>query len=258
MQDRVKSLAGVRNLRDFGGYPTASGRLVKRGLLYRSAHFAEATEDDLRHLQELGIGFVVDLRRNNEREKYPSRWPSGAQPQLVVHDSGHEAEPPHITFLRDPKLTPARTREYMQRDYAEMPFDPRYIWLYSQFLKKLAAGEGPVLVHCMAGKDRTGIICGTLLKLLGVSHDHVVEDYLLTNVIRGEADFEHRAKQISEMLGCPLNVDVLRPMWVVEGDYLERSFAAMKRQSGSLDNYVERVLKLTAAERDALHRNLVE
>jgi protein tyrosine/serine phosphatase len=259
MEDRVKRFAGVGNFRDFGGYTTRSGGQVKRGRLYRSAHFGEASEEDLAVLDAIGIGFVVDLRRNVERTHNPTRWPkSGGRPELIMHDSGDVSDPAFATFLRHPTTTAAHTRDHMIKDYSEMPFEPRYIALFSQFLKKLSAGHGPALVHCMAGKDRTGIICAVVLKLLGVSDDDVVEDYLLTNKLRTDEEFAKRLKQFSDYVGHTLNPDVVRSIWRVEADYLASAFAAMERQSGSFDAYVERVLELTPAERRDLRGHLIE
>ena len=68
MQDRIKTLDGVLNFRDFGGYPTMDGRRVATGKLYRTASFAEASEADIAWLEKLGAKFIVDLRRPEERE----------------------------------------------------------------------------------------------------------------------------------------------------------------------------------------------
>ncbi|MDB5436699.1 MAG: protein tyrosine/serine phosphatase, partial [Phenylobacterium sp.] len=67
---------GIENFRDFGGYDTASGRAVKREVLYRSANHAYATEADLARMRDLGLAAIIDLRRTEERTREPSkRWP---------------------------------------------------------------------------------------------------------------------------------------------------------------------------------------
>jgi protein-tyrosine phosphatase len=257
MEDRLKRLVGVGNFRDFGGYPTRSGRRVKRGHLYRSAQFGDATEEDLAALDAMGIRFVVDLRRNIERTNYPTRWPKSERPELIIHDSGDVSDSAFATFLRNPATTPEHTRDHMIKDYAEMVLEPRYIALFAQFVKKLSAGHGPAVVHCMAGKDRTGIICAVLLKLLDVSDEDVFEDYLLTNKVRTEEEFAFRLKQFSDYVGHPLKPEVIRSIWRVDEAYLASAFAAMERHSGSFDAYVERVLGLTPAERRDLIGHLV-
>lgn len=258
MQDRVKSFKGVTNFRDFGGYPTRSGGRVKKGHLYRSAHFGEAHPEDLAALDEMGIGFVVDLRRNNERRIYPTRWPASERPHLVVHDSGEETDSAYLAILSDPESKPSHVREHMRNDYGAYPFKERYAALYSTLLKKLAAGHGPVLVHCMAGKDRTGVACALVLKLLGVSDDDVLEDYLLTNRVRSEAEFEQRVTQFAEHVGRKVDPELFRAMWMVDADYLASALDAIKREHGSVEVYAEKALNLTKAERDALLHLLVE
>lgn len=258
MQDRLKTFAGIQNFRDYGGYPTRDGRHVKRGWLYRSAHFGEASEEDVANLAAMNVGFVVDLRRMSERTTYPARWPADTDPMLVFHDSGHDREDGYEKTIRDPNLTVDQAQRYMLDFYTRAPFEDRHIALFSGYLKRLAAGDGPGVVHCMAGKDRTGIICALTLKLLGVDDEHVVDDYLLTNLTRTQEDFANRARQIAEFVGFELNQPALLRMWQVAPEYLNAAFAAMSRACNSPERYAEKVLDLSSAERDALQRHLLE
>ena len=74
MKDRILPFDGVRNFRDFGGYASRHGGTVRKGRLYRSGHYAEATEADLEKIADLGIHLQADLRRPDEREKQPGKW----------------------------------------------------------------------------------------------------------------------------------------------------------------------------------------
>ena len=80
MQDRVKVFENIRNFRDFGGYEGADGRMVRTGVLFRSAQFGEASPADLTALERYNIKVQADLRRPDERERHGHRWPvSGVQ-----------------------------------------------------------------------------------------------------------------------------------------------------------------------------------
>lgn len=126
MQNRILTLEGVRNFRDFGGYDTADGGRVRPGMLYRSAHFAEATDADIEKIRALGIATSCDLRRPEERKQQSNRWPSPAcATQVLASDDGGQDEPPHLAFLRSGDLSPAAVRAFMCQLYADIPFDAR-------------------------------------------------------------------------------------------------------------------------------------
>ncbi|MEM7494138.1 MAG: tyrosine-protein phosphatase, partial [Pseudomonadota bacterium] len=76
MKDRVKTFQGIRNFRDFGGYLGAGGRLIRSGVLFRSAQFGEATDADLENLKAFSITVQADLRRPDERERHGHLWPT--------------------------------------------------------------------------------------------------------------------------------------------------------------------------------------
>src|SRR4029434_1253795 len=78
---------GIENFRDFGGYDTAHGRPLKRGLLYRSANHAYATEADLQRMRDLGVAAIIDLRRPDERSREPSKRWTDFGGEVVEHET---------------------------------------------------------------------------------------------------------------------------------------------------------------------------
>ena len=196
MENRIIDLEGVRNFRDFGGYVTLSGEKVRQGQLFRSAHFAEATDGDIARISALGVKIVCDLRRPEERKAQACRWPDAdCETRLLASDEGGLDEAPHLAFLRSGDLSPAAVMAFMRGLYAEIPFDARYVALFKAFFRNLAEGEGPALVHCAAGKDRTGILCALTLIALDVSEEIVFADYELTNKA---VDLESRLPLVRE------------------------------------------------------------
>lgn len=256
--DRLIRLEGVRNLRDFGGYPTRWGGEVARGMLYRSAHFAEATDADIAKLATLRVKLVCDLRRPDERAAYPSRWPGEGEARVLSSDEGAKEEPPHLAYLKTGDLSPVAVAGYMRGMYRDIPFNPRYVALFSDFLRGLAAEEGPALVHCAAGKDRTGILCALTLWALEAPEEAVIADFELTNQA---VDLEERLpkmqRRFSDSVGKPIPRESVLPLLGVEGGYLAATTEAIADRCGGVGPYLRDVLGLDWTALEALRARLV-
>lgn len=256
MSDRLPPFQAIDNFRDYGGYAVAGAR-VARGRLYRSAHQARATEADLARLAQLNIATVVDLRRPSERRDQPSRRPSGWAGRVIesTHDDGGEA--PHITFLKTADLTEDSGRAFMTGAYRRLPFEPAHVDLFSRYFRALAECEGPVLIHCAAGKDRTGLLAALTHSLLGVSRDDLIHDYLLTNIaVDLEGRAEGIAKKLTEMTGRPASHGAVVAFLGVEADYLDGAFAEITARHGSLRSYLEQALGVDDALAEGIRARL--
>ena len=255
--DRLVDLERVLNFRDFGGYDTPDGA-VARGMLYRSAHFHEASDGDIARLDELGVRFLVDLRRADERSGEPNRWP-GAQVRSIASDEGPtSAMPPHLQALLRSDLTPASVETYMHELYRDFASQPRHIQLYSEWFRELAVGEGAGVIHCAAGKDRTGLGCALTLHVLGVDEETIFADYEFTNQSMNiDARLPRIQARMEERLARKLDPAALRPMLSVDPAYLRTAYAAIVDQFGSLDGYLEGALGVGSRERAALRAKLI-
>ncbi|MGH7028723.1 tyrosine-protein phosphatase [Brevundimonas sp.] len=256
MSDRLPPFQAIDNFRDYGDYAVATGR-VARGRLYRSAHQARATEADLERLGRLAIATVVDLRRPSERRDQPSRRPAGWAGQVIesAHDDGGEA--PHLTFLKSADLTEASGRAFMTETYRRLPFEPAHVDLFSRYFGALAEAEGSVLIHCAAGKDRTGLLAALTHSLLGVSHEDLIADYLLTNIavdLEGRAD--GIARKLTEMTGRPASHGAVVAFLGVEAEYLDGAFAEIAARHGSIGGYLEQALGVDAALAERIRARL--
>jgi len=257
MQDRLIDFDRVLNFRDFGGWETADGAHVARGKLYRSAAFNDATEADLAKLDAMALRFLVDLRRPEERAHEPNKWVNEACRHIFNDEgAGGPALPPHLIALMQSDLTPQSTRAYMMALYREIPFDPRLIQLYRDWFAELREG-GAGVIHCAAGKDRTGIGCALTLLALGVDEEAVFADYDFTNQA---VDLQSRMPRIQarmeERLGKRLDPAALKPMLGVEIDYLREALNVIEAKHGSAIAYIDDVLGVGAAERAVLKETL--
>ncbi len=257
MSDRIHRFDNLDNFRDYGDYAAAAGRRLVGGRLFRSAHQARVSEADLDRLGALGIGAVVDLRRPSERRAQPSRRPAGFAATVIesAHDDGGEA--PHLTFLKTADLTPDSGRRFMIETYRRLPFEPAHLDLFSRYFRVLGEAEAPVLIHCAAGKDRTGLLAALTHQLMGVGRDDMVEDYLLTNTA---VDLESRApgiaRQLETMTGRKVAHDAVVAFLGVEPVYLETALDEIGSRYGSVDGYLEQALGVDGTLRDRIGQRL--
>ena len=249
---------GIDNFRDFGDY-AAGPRKLRRGVLYRAAHQARATDTDLARLADMGLSVIVDLRRANEREREPSRRWDGFSAQVIENDIGQDTADEWSTFIARSDLSVESFHDYMRNYYRALPGQHRHIDLYTRYFHTLAETTGPILVHCAAGKDRTGVICALTHHVAGVHDDDIIADYLLTNnQERMVGRLPTMREHVTEVSGGRVPTDAaLMTAMRVEAEYLEEAFKVMRRDHGSLDGYLDQALGLTPALRERIHDRLL-
>ena len=223
--------------------PTAAASASAR--FFRGAALATLTEADQDTLIGLGLRTVCDFRGVEERARAPSRLPAG----IVQHSL--PIEPSIGANLRDIAATRAATGQdamtLMRRAYAAyaLEWGGRYQALFDLLMH---AERRPLLMHCSAGKDRTGFGSALLLTALGVRWELVVEDYLATNRFwRGDS-----------ALAAMVPPDAADIFLKVHAELLETAFDALKREYGSIERYFERALGLAGRDRRALQDMLIE
>ncbi|MDP1630969.1 MAG: tyrosine-protein phosphatase [Caulobacter sp.] len=248
----------IENFRDFGDY-AAGPRRIKRGRLYRSAHQAEATDADLEALRALDLSVIVDLRRPNERERSPNRRWEGFTARVIENDIGQVGDDPWHLFMQDSDLSPTAFTTYMVDYYRDAPFVDRHVDLYSRYFHALSEMDGPVLIHCAAGKDRTGILAALTHHLAGVNEADILADFLLTN------DPDRFARRVPLMTATieentgrrPTEEAVITALGV-EARYLDTAFAAIHARHGTLDAYLEEILGVDADRREAIAHRILD
>lgn len=255
--DRLLPLEKVHNFRDYGGYPTQGGGRVKTGLLWRSGHHAEATEADLQAMDALALAHVVDLRGNGERSSHPVRLPERFAGQLLHFDGETAGLGPHMEAIEG-TMTAEDAHQAMERLYRSLPDRENLNWILRRYFDALAKGEGTSLVHCHAGKDRTGMAVDLLHHILGVHPDDAMADFLLTNSVGDqEARIAQSAPTIRARYG-DVDDDTVRVVMTVHERYLLAARKALLERFGSIDAFLEQVLDVDAAKREALRLHLVE
>ena len=258
--DASLPLNGLPNFRDFGGHPTADGRRVRTGVLYRSQAFSAATEKDLEYLAGLGVRLVCDLRSEMERQKAQDRWPTGAAPARLYLDIRNDARAGHrelIDTIRS-QPNPAGVHRGMMLIYRGMPaaFAPVLPQLFEHLLDPERL---PMVIHCHAGKDRTGFICALILAALGVDREPIVADYLLTaqRIDRMRLSLE-LVETFSAFVGVPLTTEALQVALDVRPEFLDAAMQTLDADYGGVEGYLQTAGKLDGAHRERLRSILLD
>ena len=257
MNDRVLAFEGVENVRDYGGYATASGAPLRRGKLFRTGHHNRATDADLARFDALGISTIVDLRRTSERHDQPSRRAPNFSGLVIENPDSEVVEAPHVSFLRNTDLTEDAVRGFMVATYRTMPFDPRHLDMFRRYFTALQESDGAVIIHCAAGKDRTGLLAALTHHALGVARDDLMADYLATNeAVRLKERAPEIRRRIQETYGREASDEAVVAFLGVEPAFIEAAFSAIGERHGSLDGYLAEALGVDQAAREKLTTKL--
>ena len=259
---RLVSLHGGCNFRDIGGYATQDGRTVRWGRVYRAGVLSYFTDRDHGTLRSLDVRAICDLRRAEEREREPSSWPAGTNEQRPAHlhwDDGTNT-PTIRAFAAGRPDTAAGMFDAMIDLYRVLPE-----WMAGRLrgmFDCIANGSVPLVVHCAAGKDRTGVAIAVLLRALDVSQHTAIEDYLLTNEA---GDFEQflRTRHDTQLgltdIHHPLLTmpdDIRRVLFSAHADFLQAAFESIDALGG-IDRYLEKTIGLSSEQRAAVVEELV-
>jgi protein-tyrosine phosphatase len=253
--ERRLGMDGAPNFRDFGGYPADEGRQVKWGFLFRSGQLSSLSNQDVELLASLELDLVFDFRRVEEQESDLSRLPHQPRPRVVslpiipgsnsrfFEEADQHSDEPEAMF------------EFMlevNRDFVG-PQAATYSRMFSEIL---AAPDARFLVHCAAGKDRTGFAAAIILLALGVSRDVVMRDYLLTaRFFRPEQELARlRIKYELHHMAA----EAILPMLEVHEDYLAVTLRYIDQNFGSVEEYLARALGVGALERAELRARYLE
>lgn len=240
---RHLNLQGASNFRDLGGYAARDGRIVRWRQIFRSNHLGHLTAADIEIVRPLAIRRAFDFRGLDER----AGAACGLQ-DITVHSL--PIEPTVVAALRAKlaagSLSAPDAREIMRESYRN------YVRLNTHSFRALFAqlldDHAPLVIHCTAGKDRTGFACALLLHALGVPDEVIVEDYLLTN----------RFYRRDAASATDLPDDVRQAIGTVETSFLAAGFEAIRADYGDLETYFSEGLSIGERERANLRARYLQ
>lgn len=227
-------LTPERNFRDLGGYETTEGAVVRRGAVYRSAHLHGLDDEDRERILALGIRTLCDLRGHEEGARRPGPF------------EGDSAVARHVLGVTGTRATGDPVRTILEYGITEMG-PHQLVDVYRRFLERYATAYGrivelcadpanhAVVVHCSAGKDRTGIASALLLSVLGVDDDTVVADYELTNELWSPHQLERAAGPLRSE---GLDIERLRTYFLAPGEVMTATLEHLRERHGSVADYL--------------------
>ncbi|MBN8046975.1 tyrosine-protein phosphatase [Paraclostridium bifermentans] len=231
------------NFRDIGGCKSSDGRVVKEGLFFRSANLVNLSKNDFQMLKDLNIKTIFDFRDESERLSSPSdiveninyiRIP--AMPQL----KSNIAQLGSIKEMMENMFDKNNAFELLKEAYYNLPVNnPAY-----KELVKLMQNDSnlPILMHCTAGKDRTGVGSAIILMILGVNRSSIVEDYLKSNQSAKDSINEILSVQ-PELKNVPK--DKLKYIFGVNETYINEVFKRIDTDFDSTEDYLFKEFNLT-------------
>lgn len=250
MPEHVKrrhlALDGAPNFRDLGGYATEDGHHVRWGLLFRSGDLSELSGTDLERMRALGLRLVCDFRGADERAAAPDRLPSADPPavaELEISDPSFSAQGLRASIASGDASLDLRAVLIEANRLFATRFAPQYAAMFDRITRP---ENLPALLHCTAGKDRTGFASALVLRALGVPMETVEEDFLLTNHYTA-AKIERTLLVIRLTSLLRADPERIRPALGVEPAYLEAAFGEIAAGWGSFDAYRRDALGLDDA-----------
>lgn len=254
-QERIIALPSLPNLRDFGGYPTRDGRRVKRNLLYRAASLAHLNDGDMTQLEALGLRLICDLRTPEEVKDAPDRLPQGAE---YLHLPAHASQSgrPSLHNVLGMMFKRGYLERILPRLYTEVMIDQNPN-VFAEIFRRVADGQLPLLIHCTAGKDRTGLSAALLLSWLGVEDDLIIQDYSISNLFYD--DFVRVSGRILKQLGqLGIKEAEVYPLLVADPRTMKTTLTYIRQHYGSVEAYLRGPAGLDEASLQAIKDRLLE
>ncbi len=213
-EGRWIELEGPANFRDLGGIPISTGGNIRKGVIYRSDSLAMLTDADLEQLvTTVGLRRVVDLRSGPEIERHGQSDLESCGVEII-----HQ---PIVDETRGPKSkdNPEGQTPALALSEAPLSLDRIYLYMLETFPQRFVAAvealadpeRQPVVFHCAAGKDRTGLIGALILELCGVERELIIDDFLLTNDRMPIMIERHRTMAESEGREAEIEAQTLFP-----------------------------------------------
>lgn len=248
-------LAGPANFRDLGGLETIHGEKIRQGVIFRSDRLSYLTASDRASLDTLSLKAIFDLRARSEREGDPTAW-SGAGVTTHVFRPGHKRK--LVDMAADYAPTAAGARALMLDFYAELPRVMGHV--FGEVLLRIAEGAFPCIIHCSAGKDRTGMAVALLLAALGCARETIIADYgasaravrledaVVRSIVKDESSQHFRARYPAEAIAV---------LTAAAPEYIRAALDAIDAEFGGISAYLAG-LGVDATVRAHLRRHLLD
>jgi protein-tyrosine phosphatase len=231
-------LSSQPNFRDLGGIPSRTGKTVRPGLIFRSGDLFNLSPEDTAILEDVGLRTIVDFRSDREILKRPDAPNAGLKNYLhfPIEDAAREKAMQLFNERNADGL-----KNLLVEDYRRMVTD--HADAFRDFFSAIENPDNlPLVFHCAAGKDRTGLAAWFLLAALDVPGEVIREEYLATNVF-SKSFADKIVKKTSEN---GFNGEIIRPLLEVRDEYINAALEVIEERYGGMNRFLEVDLQVNA------------
>ena len=248
----------VNNFRFLGGLKNSQGKIMKDSLIYRSADLHKLKSKSFADFEKLKIIKVIDLRTKQEIGKAKDHLPNTViyKNYPAYLDQNNEMANAKKKALRG-KISQGDADKRMLRFYTDyVSENPEVI---KTIITEILDSDQPILYHCSAGKDRTGIITALILKILKFDRDVIFEEYLVSNDLRKRV-IDHRLSLANHLhfIYPKLDIGVIEKSSWIERPYLSAAFDEIDKKYGSMGQYINQVLGISEEQREVYIRKFLK
>lgn len=252
--NRYISIKKTTNFRDIGGLKTTENKTVKWNLIYRSDNLSQLKKNEFEKFDALQIKTVIDLRTEAEIAQKEDNLPENTEylPMPILNDQGDLMAQMKGKVLRG-EIKEAQSKALMEEFYKKCVTEN--IPLLKEIILKVSTSDSPILYHCSAGKDRTGIVTALLLSILKVDRETIMNEYLLSNYYRNaKVKSTIQKAKLLKVLRPKLNTTVILNFMAVDSDYLNAIFNTIDQKYGGMDSFISNELGID----NSLRRKIIE
>lgn len=240
----------VNNFRFLGGIKNSEGKILKDSLIFRSANLHKLRSTSFDEFEGLHIKNVIDLRTKQEITKEADHLPND-----VIYKNYPAFEDRNNEMKNAKKLALKGKISKVDADSRMLKFYTDYVTenpdIIKKIIKEILDSDQPVLYHCTAGKDRTGMVTALILKILKFDNKIIFEEYLISNDLRKDVIQKRLSLANTFHFVYPkLDIGVIEKTSWIERSYLQAAFDEIDKKYGSMENYINQALDISEAQRE--------
>jgi protein-tyrosine phosphatase len=242
----------IVNFRDLGGIKTMDGRTVKWGKIFRSDNLSKLKTSEFEKFNDLNIKSVVDLRTDHEIKGKEDHLPPGVK---YAHSPTVKDNEGELALLRKKVINGEISEQQAIDKTIGFYHDAVTVNLASLpgIIGQIAASSDPVLYHCSAGKDRTGIVSALILSILNVDRETIMQEYLMSNYYRKRKTEKMLGKaKLGKIIKPKLDLKAIEVFMSVDKAFLNAFFEVVDKEYGGTDAFIQNQLGIGKEERQRI------